>query len=530
MPAIQAPPPHPLNSRLSGPHWRRVGIGHHHGVNIPLFSLKTHHSCGTGEFTDLIPLFDWCGKVGFDVVQLLPLNDRGYDSSPYNACSAFALDPLYLGLHHLPGPFSSEEETLILSLQSLNSLPRIDLPKVRSLRERFLWTYLCRTKSSLTQEPSYPSWIASTSWLDAYCAYKVLWETHNLKPWSSWPRGARKPTRELIEQLDREHPDRMNHYRMVQYLCHKQMQNVRKAAEERGILIKGDIPILVSPDSADVWEHNELFQSYLSAGAPPDDYAKDGQVWGFPLYDWQAMERSNYRWWEERLKSASAYYHLYRLDHIVGFFRIWAVAPGQPARSGAFLPPDPDHWLDQGRSLLLMMLEACPMLPIGEDLGVIPRETRECMSALGICGTKVLRWEKDSKGNFLHPKDFPAMSMSTVGTHDSEGLREWWETFPKEAQDLCKQMHWSYEKSLHKDLHRKLLRLSHQSGSFFHINLLSEYLALNPHWRLNSPQDERINVPGICSESNWTHRMGPYVEDMLQDKSWMELVHKLVNV
>jgi len=201
-------------------------------------------------------------------------------------------------------------------------------------------------------------------------------------------------------------------------------------------------------------------------------YAADGQNWGCPVYNWEAMKENKYSWWRNRLLTMSQYYHIYRIDHVVGFFRIWAIQKYGKAVDGAFDPPDTKLWIPQGEELMKMLLETSEMLPIGEDLGTVPTDVRICLQRLGICGTKVLRWERkwDEKDQpFIPINDFNADSMSTVSTHDSETLSQWWETQKSDFKMYCKHKGWKCEfgKPLTTDHRIEMLRDSIHHRVYF---------------------------------------------------------------
>jgi 4-alpha-glucanotransferase len=257
----------------------------------------------------------------------------------------------------------------------------------------------------------------------------------------------------------------------------------------------------------------------LSAGAPPDQYSDDGQNWGFPLYNWDEMERDGFKWWMERLSVAANFYHIYRLDHVVGFYRIWGIAKGEKSKNGRFIPEDKELWIPQGEKILSAMLENSPMLPIGEDLGNIPDEVRVSLQRLGICGTKVMRWERNWKGDkkFIPLDAYPPLSMTTVSTHDSTPLSLWWIQSPDESKEYALEKGWDYITPLHSDQHFAILYDSHHTTSLFHINLLGEYLAFFPDLVWPSLEDERINTPGIVSDENWTYRFRPSLEQIIGD-------------
>lgn len=483
--------------------WDKIGMKSHHGIALPLFSIRNPQSHGIGEYLDLLPLLNWCKEVGFDCLQLLPLNDSGHDPSPYSAHSAMALHPIYLSVGALP--FANEYADELEAMKSCNSSKRVRYHKVLAAKEAFLKRYAIRALPEIRQTQGYQTFIKE-EWLDGYARYKVLKELNNELPWWEW-----KNTPTMLPQ------EALDYHKLVQYLCFEQFAKVKQAADHAGVFIKGDIPILINRDSADVWEHQELFDLNFAAGAPPDYYAKEGQYWGFPLYRWDVLEQTGFRWWQKRLAAAQKLYHIYRLDHLVGFFRIWAIPEGKKATEGFFLPHDQNLWIPQGEKILRMMLQDCSMLPIGEDLGDVPPSVRDTMSHLGICGTKVMRWERhwDGDKNFIKPTDYIPLSMTTLSTHDSEPLEVWWENFAEEAEKFARILDIPYTPLLYPDTRKAILEASHNTTSLFHINLLQEYLDVFDELTWEDPADDRINMPGLVLETNWTYRFLPTLQEII---------------
>ncbi len=513
--------------------WHHINIKHHHGIVIPLFSLHSAQSYGIGEFTDLIPLIDWCLSVGFDIIQLLPLNDTGHGTSPYSALSAFALNPIYLGLASLPHVHEHtplEEE--LRAIPKFSYTPKVEYARVHEHKERFLRHYYQYAGPQVLKSQEYHQFIKEAEhWLKGYAVFKILKNRYHGSNWESWPEAERKGSPELIDRIAEEEAEQFQWYCLIQFLCDQQMRAAKIYASEKHFCLMGDIPILIDRDSADVWQYPSLFDLSYSAGAPPDMYSEEGQNWGFPTYHWDVQTKDNFQWWRHRLQWATRYYHIYRIDHIVGFFRIWSIPPGMKGKDGHFIPADESLWIDQGQRLMLMMLDACDMLPIGEDLGVVPPEVRACLRSLGICGTRVMRWErkwKEEGQHFILPHDYPLDSMTTVSTHDSETVQQWWQMRPDEAQAFARFKGWSYSPQLSREHHREILWDSHHTSSLFHVNLLSEYLVLIPGLTWPNLEDERINVPGIFSSNNWTYRLRPSLEELAHQESLRHSIQELI--
>jgi 4-alpha-glucanotransferase len=498
--------------------WQAIGIRHHHGFCTPLSALRTEKSCGVGEYLDLLPLFSWAKEIGFDVIQLLPLNDTGLDTSPYNAISAFALHPSFLSLWALPEIQQLRDwEEKLNKIRYWNRTLRIKYHIVRELKLSFLREYFALMHSEMEKTEAYQHFLISNSWLEPYALFKCLKEKNYWKSWEDWPTNEKSPSEALYREYVQQYKEQILFHIFLQYLCYEQMAAVKKRASEQRILLKGDIPILISRDSADVWHERHHFLLHLAAGAPPDNYSLDGQNWGFPVYDWEELAQRNYNWWRERLQIANHFYHLYRLDHVVGFFRIWSVPIGRSAKEGRYLPESEKEWIPHGEKIMQMMLDTVLMFPIGEDLGTVPPEVRLALYRMGICGTKLMRWERrwETDKGFIPVEEYPPTTMATVSTHDSDTLQLWWRHSPKEAKLFCEFKGWDYKPFLSRERHAAILKDCHHASSLFHINLLQEYLALIPDLVSQDPEIERINWPGRVLETNWTYRTRPTIEQIV---------------
>lgn len=521
-----------IKNTFAAPHWGKIGIKHHHGIDVPLFSLKTAESCGIGEFTDLTPLIQWCKDIGFDVIQLLPLNDTGNQPSPYSIISAFALNPIHLGLTQLP----YHEEELVLSdiiqkLKKLNTLQRIDYLEVQKLKEQFFKIYFEKFFPRFANSKTYQNFVETQDWLRNYGLLKSLKEEFKWASWESWESPFKHPSQTVLHELYDKYKKEIQYHIFIQYLCFSQFIEVKKVADRLGVFLKGDLPILISRDSVDVWLHPEIFDLSYEAGAPPDMYNWDGQVWGFPIYNWENLEKENYQWWKKRLEVASLFYHLFRLDHVVGFFRIWAVPLGKRGNQGKFIPEDEQLWIKNGKEILQEILASSTMLPIAEDLGTVPPESRKCLIELGIPGTRVMRWERmwDEDKRFIPFDHYHPLSMTTLSTHDSETLEQWWRTQGKEVKDFSDFLNRPFLPELNSEYRYELLKKSHETSSLFHINLLNEYLALNPEFVWEKPEDERINLPGIISDKNWSYRLKVPLETIIKNDEFKKSLQSLIN-
>jgi len=508
--------------------WEALGIEKKNGIVIPLFSLHSKESSGIGEFTDLELIIPWCAVLGLSVIQLLPLNDTGPSTSPYGAISAFALNPIHLGLAHLPNTSSDPVlKSMLTELKKFNETKRVEYEKIYPLRNHFLKEYFKKYSESILSSENYRQFYNDNTWLDEYSLFKALKEDSNWQNICSWPNEIRFPTKEKLAELKSKFEVRIDFHNFVQYFCFQQMKQVKEMAKQHHVFLKGDIPILLDKESASVWLNKDFFLMNYTAGAPPDSYSDEGQNWQFPLYNWEKMELDNYRWWKQRLSLASRLYDIYRIDHIVGFYRIWGIPIGKNVREGGFIPENSDLWIEHGEKIMSMMIDATPMLPIGEDLGSVPNEVRASLTSLGICGTKVVRWERywnEYGAPYIASRDYAPLGVTTVSTHDSETLRQWWETSFEEASAYAKSRGWDYMTPLTRKMRQQILKDSNTTTSLFHIHLLHEYLAGFSDLVWNDPQLERINIPGVISPNNWTYRFKDPIETIIKHNELAEFI------
>jgi 4-alpha-glucanotransferase len=324
------------------------------GIVVPLSAVRTSSSPGCGEFPDLKALADLAASWGFNLVQLLPLNDTGRQTSPYSALSAFALHPIYLRLGDLPElaraggaagklrakdaeALRAQADDLVERFGGSGSVPHEALLAAKLELLDKIWA----AKSGREADAELEAWIGANPWVRAYAAFVELKARAGGAPWWEW-REFRDPTATDIDALWVGHAssERLRFHAWVQMRAEGQFRAAAGALAAAGIALMGDIPILMNDDSAEVWARRYCFRLELRAGAPPDMYSYLGQNWGFPIYDWDAIADDGYRFWTERLAVADKYYSAYRIDHVLGFFRIWCL--GDRERTGYLGHFEPD--------------------------------------------------------------------------------------------------------------------------------------------------------------------------------------------
>lgn len=308
------------------------------GVAIPVFALRRDDGFGTGEFTDLKLLVDWALNTGIKLIQILPVNDTvakhtWQDSYPYAAISVYALHPIYINLSEI-GKLESDINQEIIEAQGkyLNSLSRIDYEAVMALKSRFFKLIYDQQKHEVLHDPAFKAFYSENEyWLKPYAAFSYLRDLFNTPDFSRWGEYS-KPTEELLEHLtksDARHFDDIAVHYFIQYHAHRQLLDAANYARSKGVVLKGDIPIGIYRNSVDAWLNPHLYNMDCQAGAPPDDFSNKGQNWRFPTYNWEEMAKDNYAWWQQRLRQLSHYFDAFRIDHILGFFRIWEIPASQ---------------------------------------------------------------------------------------------------------------------------------------------------------------------------------------------------------
>jgi 4-alpha-glucanotransferase len=345
------------------------------------------------------------------------------------------------------------------------------------------------------------------------------------KSWEDWPEEFRAGRAESLERLRREEMKSVEFYAWLQWQLFEQFQAVKKDAAKKRVLLIGDLPFLVSRDSADVWAHQNYFKLGFSSGAPPDRYLESGQEWGMPPYDWDRIEAGGCDYLVEKLKYAENFYDLFRIDHFVGLFRVWtfsrAAASDGRRKTGAFDPPEEDEWESHGRKIISVMTRKTKMLPCAEDLGMIPRCSPRVLEEFAIPGMEIQRWtrEWDTTGEFKKPGDYRKNSIASLSTHDMTPLTGWWESeaTPEDKEKFRRFLGFEKErfKKASPPLVRKALEASNAASSIFCVQLLEDWLSLSEDLCKFRP-DRRINVPGVVNEKNWRLRLPLSLETMLK--------------
>jgi len=323
------------------------------GISMPVFSLRSDKGSGVGEFADLKLLVDWSKSIGLKLIQILPVNDTTsthtwVDSYPYSAISAFALHPIYLNLEKVAGQeYASSIRSLKKTYKQLNDLPELDYEAVLKYKLSIIEDLYQLQKDKTFASDAYLQFFEDNKdWLVPYAAYCYLRDKYEAADFRVWKTHSvyQEQQIEKLSASTQKHFDRIGIHYFIQFHLHLQLKEAHDYANRNGIVVKGDIPIGVNRNGVDAWVAPDLYFMDYQAGAPPDDFAVKGQNWGFPTYNWKRMKEDGYAWWKRRFEQMSRYFDAFRIDHILGFFRIWSI-PEDAVEGilGHFVPAIPVH-------------------------------------------------------------------------------------------------------------------------------------------------------------------------------------------
>lgn len=504
----------------------------HSGLLVPLFSIPSSRSWGIGEIGDIAPFGAWLREAGQDLWQLLPVNEMAEGQhSPYSALSAMAIDPVYITIGEMEdfAALGGEASLDVAARHDLAEVRRtlaIDYDTVRALKDAALRASFERFHdvewaAGTPRARAFQAFVGRECWwLDDYALFRVLHAQFQQRWWREWDDAWRRRDPGVLDRVRREDAREIQYRQYLQWVADEQWRRARAAC---GVWLFGDFPFMVSGDSADVWVHQDAFDLDASVGTPPDAFAKDGQNWGLPAYRWDVMRARDFAWLRERARRSAALFDGFRVDHVVGFYRtyVWP-AQGKPY----FTPRDEADQIALGEQVLNVFAGLGSRI-IAEDLGTVPGFVRASLARLGVPGCKVLRWERqwdEPERPFIDPSRYPAASVATTGTHDTDPLAVWWSALA--ADDRMKLgelaglraagLDWAKTRftAAVRDV---LIELLTASGSDFLLLPIQDVFG----WR------DRINVPGTVTDDNWTWRMLWPVDVLMQEPETQERAQTL---
>ena len=477
------------------------------GVTVPLFSLVSSQGWGIGEFADLPEFAHWLGEAGQSVIQILPINEMPpIETSPYSAMTAMALDPIYLSLPEVPdfGSMGGEhalDDAERAEIARLRRLPRVDYPAVRRLKDRWLRRSFDRflqmeVPRGTPRAARFDLFCATERWwLEEYALFRALHAHHDERRWAEWPEPLARADADAIKRVRPSLDLEITYRSYLQWLAAEQWADARRRTWP--VRVFGDLPFMISADSPDVWARQHEFRFDGTIGTPPDAFSATGQDWGLPPWRMEVMKEWGFSWMRNRARRYGDLYDGYRIDHLVGLYRMY-VRPLDKNREAFFEPPDEPSQIQLGETLVQILRgDASPSSQhaspevFAEDLGSIPPFVRTSMTRLGLPGLKVLRWEKhwDRDGQPpIDPATFPELSVATTGTHDIEPL-----VATPEGETA--------------EMRAAVVRSLLASGSALTLIPLQDIFG----W------PDRINTPAVVDDVNWTWRLPWPVEEWMHE-------------
>jgi 4-alpha-glucanotransferase len=492
------------------------------GVMAPLFSLRRRSDAGIGDIAALAAMTDLAAAMDHRAILLLPLDEtEPGEASPYSALSVFAIDPIYIGLDGLAGVDPQQVESVRRSLAQVAPSDRLT---IRAARLELLDAAFRHFMAEGGERAAVTGFAARhRAWLDEYALFRALKDRFAFAAWDQWPENLRRRELAALDRARTELASAIDKYVYWQFLAHRQWTELRAHARAGGVLLGGDLAFSPARDSAEVWANQELFDLERTVGAPPDGFNPAGQRWGLPAPRWDRVRAGGFALLRRRTRHARGLYDFIRVDHVVGLYRTFSfgLAPGA---AGGFSPPAEPEQRAQGEAALGAILEeAGATIVIAEDLGVIPPFVRASLSALGVSGYKVMRWERINEGTpaeaFVSPASYPELSLATTGTHDTDTLAEWWDAAgtderarmlrllalaPAVTQDTqdTQDTGIAFEK-----VRDAMLAALYASPSRMVMIPIQDLFG----WR------DRINLPGTVGPANWSWRLPCAIEDLRHD-------------
>jgi 4-alpha-glucanotransferase len=482
------------------------------GVSVPLFSIRSTTGWGIGELGDVVPLSRWLARCGFSRLMLLPLGTiPDGETSPYSATSTLSIDPMYAAIEKIPdferaGGLAAVSPDGRRALEAARTSPVVLHDAVRRAKNEALllafstflaeeWEQLTTRAASLAAYMARERW-----WLDDYALFQAVSRARPGLSWRQWPAPLRDREARAIEDARRQFSREILQQQYWQWVAESQWQAARAEARAAGIAIIGDLPFVAGTESPEVWSRADEFMIDVSAGVPPDAFSESGQDWGLPTYRWDAIARSGYSLMRQRARRMAALVDGLRIDHVVGLYRTYArPASGDPF----FVPADEPAQLAQGEAVIGVLRENDIEL-IAEDLGAVPDFVRASLTAMGVPGCRVLRWERQWSvpgAPFLDPEQYPALSVAMTGTHDTEPLAVWWDRCAIHDRAALLALPFFAERGLSDPsqpwtpaLRDALLEQAFRSGSAGLLVPIQDLFG----W------PDRINTPATIGPQNWT--------------------------
>jgi 4-alpha-glucanotransferase len=541
------------------------------GILEPVFAIRTEDDLGIGDTEGVRQMIDWCIRHRLSILQTLPINEISDDNSPYNAISSLAIEPTTIAIspHTVPdltqARFNALAQPRLLAelRQGLVNYPKVKALKRRLLEAAFEHFYQKHFNLETERALQFRSFLmAHADWLSDYALFRVLMEENGSHPaWDRWAPEHRSPrtARTWLLSLPEARRDDLMHKQLffmyVQWLAFGQWQALKAYGTAKKVYLMGDIPFGVGRFSADVWANRAIFDLDWSGGAPPEKVFKVdpftekwGQNWGIPIYRWDELRRRDFDWWRTRIGNLRKVFHLYRIDHVLGFFRIYSF-PWTPDRNGEFLsltevqaavktggrlpgfklfPDDtPEHKAANqahGEEIMRVVIEASgDTTVVAEDLGVVPEYVPPTLQKLGVPGFRIPTLFRDGDGRYSDPKEYPRLSLAQPATHDHPPLAaawaECWQNIraginvEANRTELRLMMEFAGLNNSEPpldftdQLHEAFTRTVMQSASWLAVFQITDVFGMTA----------RFNIPGSIAPTNWSYRLPYTVKELDED-------------
>lgn len=486
------------------------------GILMHISSLPSQY--GIGDFgQEAYRFIDFLVEAKQKLWQILPMGPTGYGDSPYQSFSAFAGNPYFIDLEDLVergllvnGDLEELKKYNVDGTIEYGTLYNVKLPVLRKAFEKFNQLKKIDEMNNFKKKHSY--------WIEDYALFMAIKGKFNQNNWQEWPQEYKFRDKKALEKIAVELKKEMDYFVFLQYIFYLQWEKVKSYANMKGIKIIGDIPIFVSPDSADAWSKSEMFmfdenlKSTKVAGCPPDAFSADGQLWGNPLYDWKHMEATGYKWWIERIKACFELHDIVRIDHFRGFESYWAIPAGSTTAATGAWEKGP------GMKLFNAINKALGERPIiAEDLGFLTPEVEKLLKDSTYPGMKILLFAFDSKEeNDYLPHKYPENSVAYTGTHDNMTVLGWYRDALEEEKKTCQE--YLHNMGVHTyEINWKFIEAVWSTKSQMVLTQTQDLLGLDNSARMNTPS---------TSEGNWQWRVKRGELDHHLAMRLAELTHK----
>ena len=465
------------------------------GILLHITSLPSLY--GIGDLGHSSRRFiDFLSEMNQKFWQILPTNDPENFNSPYDANSAFAQNPLLISLDLLL-------EENILSKREVGKIPNfskksVEFEKVKEWKYPILDKAASNFYYDKAESTKYKRFcIQNSFWLDDYAAFKIIKKLQGNSSWKDWKTNYRQHNKELVQSIIAEYELEVHKIKILQYFFYKQWQGIKVYAKKRNVEFIGDIPIYVSYNSADVWSNSKLFKlnqngsMKFQSGCPPDHFSSRGQLWGHPIYDWDLHLRSNFLWWESRLKYAMKFVDIVRIDHFNGFAKYWEVPiRNKTARKGKWV-------YSPGEQLLMQIMgtKKNSVKIIAEDLGAAAKDAEKIRKKFGIPGMTILQYEYfNNDRTFLEVEE----TVLYTGTHDNDTIVGWYLDLAKKSSKKDINLIPNFNDSLNKESNWFFMDVALKSRARTVIIPFQDLIGLGT--------EGRMNIPGTTDVKNWTWR------------------------